>query len=106
MVKKSVQEPTIHEDREEIVYDNEEEEDEDEEQPKGSKIAQILQKPFDFISMMVQFIIYFMVRMATEGCMLPIPELEEGGAGENADNDEENDDDEEEEGNNGSKKKN
>jgi hypothetical protein len=78
MVRKSAHEPTVHEDREEIVNDDEEEE-QDEERPKGSRIAEILQKPFDFISMMVQFIIYFMVRMATEGCMLPIPELEDNG---------------------------
>lgn len=38
---------------------------EDDDDPKGSKIVNFLQKPFDFINMMFQFIIYFMVKMVS-----------------------------------------
>lgn len=55
---------------------------EEEESSKGSKIINFLQKPFDFIHMMFQFIIYFMVKMATEGCMLPMNEVDENQEGQ------------------------
>lgn len=67
-------EPVLVEEHHELH--DEELTDDEAEISSGSKVAAIFQKPFDFISMMVQFVIYFMVRMATEGCMLPIPELE------------------------------
>lgn len=77
---------------EELLHEVEDElcDNDEAEQSSGSKVAAIFQKPFDFIQMMVQFVIYFMVRMATEGCMLPIPELE----GDDDENEEEEDTDE------------
>lgn len=45
---------------------------------RSNKFIDLLQKPFDFISMIFQFIFYFMMKMATEGCMLPMNELEDG----------------------------
>lgn len=86
-------EPTVHEDRE-IDTDADDEQEQEAVKPRGSRIAEILQKPFDFISMMVQFIIYFMVRMATEGCMLPMNELEEDNENNGDDDEEEEDEDE------------
>lgn len=59
---------------------------------KSNKFIDLLQKPFDFISMVFQFIMYFMMKMATEGCMLPMSELEDG-----AENNNESGSDEEEE---------
>ncbi|CAG9810087.1 unnamed protein product [Chironomus riparius] len=75
---------------EELLHEVEDElcDDDEAEQSRGSKVAAFFQKPFDFIQMMVQFVIYFMVRMATEGCMLPMPELDDDENEEEADEDE------------------
>ena len=61
---------------------------------KTNKFIDLLQKPFDFISMIFQFIMYFMMKMATEGCMLPMSELEDGAENNNESG---SDEDEEEE---------
>lgn len=55
---------------------------------KGSMIINLIQKPFDFIQMMFQFLMYFMVKMATEGCMLPMNDHEEQGNEEEEENEE------------------
>lgn len=62
----------------------------EEENSKSSTFINLLQKPFDFVNMMFQFLIYFMVKMATEGCMLPIPELD-GNEREDHEDEDEND---------------